>query len=162
MTADVALVRDWMTPAPVTVTPTTSVATARDLLERRRLRHLPVVDGGRLCGIISDRDVGLSARAVRRASRVGGLEGLLDDDRPVQAIMTRRPYTVPVDAPLLAAVRLLVSRRVHALPVVDGHRLAGIVTTVDCLLAGLQHDLRTDPGAWPDDRAAGDIPRRLT
>lgn len=145
MSGGVALVRDWMTADPVTITPATSVASARDLLERRRLRHLPVVDGGRLCGIISDRDVGLSARAVRRAVRAGDLAGLLDDDRPVQAIMTRRPHTVPVHAPLMSAVRVMVSRRVHALPVIEGQRLVGIVTTVDCLLAGLQHDLRRGP-----------------
>lgn len=145
MTDGVALVRAWMTRDPVTICSTTPVAAVRELLDRRRLRHLPVVDGGRLCGIVSDRDVGLSARAVRRAARLGDLDAVLDDDRPVRAVMTPHPYTVAADAPVEAAVRVLVARRIHALPVVDGSRLVGIITTVDCLLAGRQGAIDPSP-----------------
>lgn len=139
----VVRVAEWMTPDPVTVTPTTDVATARNLLHSRGFRHLPVVDGPRLRGIVSDRDVGVNVRQVRSAIRAGALDGLLDDARPVAAVMSTTPHRVRADAPLVEAVRLMVSRRIHALPVIDDRqRLVGIITSMDCLLAALAPDGR--------------------
>lgn len=81
-------VSEWMSPDPVSVGPDTSVSRARTLLEEQGFRHLPVVDDGRLCGIVSDRDVGLSARALRRAVRGHTVHELLDDDRRLVGIIT--------------------------------------------------------------------------
>lgn len=133
-------VREWMSPDPVTVGPDTTVAAARDLLDAKGFRHLPVVDHGRLIGIVSDRDVGISATALRTALREHTIEDLLDDGRPIEAVMSTRPHVIPADATLEEAARLLVSRRISALPVVDDDQaLVGIVTTVDCLLASLDY-----------------------
>lgn len=138
-------VRDWMSPDPVTVGPDTTVAEVRRLLEDRRFRHLPVVSGGRLIGIVSDRDVGIRARALRAAVRNRTVEELLDDDRPVEAVMSTDLHVIDVDATVEKAARLLVSRRISALPVVDVDRqLVGVLSTVDCLLASLDQAASTD------------------
>lgn len=132
-------VREWMSPDPVTVTPHTPVAEARQLLSDHGFRHLPVVEGGRLVGILSDRDVAINPRALRAAVRGHTAGDLVDDDRPVEAVMSRDPHVVAADATLEDAARLLVSRQISALPVVDDARtLVGIITSVDCLLATLQ------------------------
>src|SRR2546426_9196882 len=52
-------VRDLMTPAPLSVSPNTPVNEARALMQRHRIRHLPVLEDGRLVGIVSDRDIRL-------------------------------------------------------------------------------------------------------
>lgn len=133
------LVREWMSPDPVTVTPQMSVGEARQQMSDHGFRHLPVVDArGRLVGILSDRDVALNPRAVRAAVRDHTVTELLDDDRPVEAVMTGDPHVIAVDDMLQAAARLLVSRQINALPVVADGSLVGIITSVDCLLATLQ------------------------
>ena len=132
-------VREWMSPDPVTVTPQTTVADARQLLSEHGFRHLPVVDGGVLVGIVSDRDVAINPRALRAAVRRHTVGDLVDDDRPVEAVMSHAPHVIDAEATLEAAARLLVSRQINALPVVDDSRaLVGIITSVDCLLATLQ------------------------
>ncbi|CAN5916544.1 hypothetical protein BH23ACT10_BH23ACT10_08560 [soil metagenome] len=132
-------VRGWMSPDPVTVGPDTTVAQARELLEEHRFRHLPVVSGRRLIGIVSDRDVGIRHRTLRAAIRRREVEELLDDDRTVEAVMTAQPHVVEADASISDAARQLVSRRISALPVIDSDReLVGIITSVDCLLATMQ------------------------
>lgn len=132
-------VRDWMSPDPVTVSPDTTVAEARALMEAEGFRHLPVVTGGTLLGIVSDRDVAIKDAALRAAIRQRTVEGLLDDDRPVESVMSHALHLIGSDAAVSEAARLLVSRRISALPVVDSDRkMVGIITSVDCLLASLE------------------------
>jgi acetoin utilization protein AcuB len=133
-------VRDWMTVDPVTVSPDTTVAEARSVMEADGFRHLPVVAGGRLIGIVSDRDVAIKEPALRAAVRQHNVEDLLDDDRPVESVMSAGPHVIGQDAAISEATRLLVSRRISALPVVDDDRtMVGIITSVDCLLAALEN-----------------------
>jgi acetoin utilization protein AcuB len=132
-------VREWMSPDPVTIEVDETVRQARELLTDHGFRHLPVVERGSLVGIVSDRDVMIRPRALRAAVRDRAVEDLLDDARPVEAVMSAAPHVIGPDAAVDDAARLLVSRRVGALPVVDGDDgLVGIITAVDCLLASLQ------------------------
>jgi acetoin utilization protein AcuB len=128
-----------MSPDPVSVSPDTSVAEARELLEAQGFRHLLVVVDDRLIGIISDRDVGISAAALRHAVKRRDVDALLDDERPVEAVMSSAPHVIGPDAAISEAARLLVSRHINALPVIDGNgSVVGIITSVDCLLATLE------------------------
>jgi acetoin utilization protein AcuB len=102
------------------------------MLLPHRIRHLPVTNGSRLVGIVTDRDI-------RRASP-GLLSGIVREDfeqvllaTPVSDIMTREPVTVTPDTPLADAVRLLVERKFGCLPVVNGDDLVGIFTEIDAL-----------------------------
>jgi acetoin utilization protein AcuB len=127
-----------MSPDPVHVSPDAAVAEARELLEAHGFRHLPVVDNDRLIGIVSDRDIAISAAALRAAVRRHNVGALLDDERPVEAVMSSAPHVIGPDADVSEAARLLVSRHINALPVVEDGQLIGIITSVDCLLATLE------------------------
>lgn len=132
-------VRDWMSPDPVSLAPDATVAEARQHMEAQGFRHLPVVDDDRLIGIVSDRDVAIGTEALRDAVRRHDVVTLLDDERPLEAVMSGSPHVIGPDADVSEAARVLVSRRISALPVVDGDaQLVGIITSVDCLLATLR------------------------
>jgi CBS domain-containing protein len=117
----VMLVRDVMTRELVTITPATLPDEARRLMDAHRIRHLPVVSGDRLVGMVSDRD--LRSAAASAAPLTAG------------AVMARAPVTVTPDTRIEHAARLMLDRRFGALPVMDGDALAGIVTYTDVLRA---------------------------
>lgn len=126
-------VRDVMTSDPVTVPPSSSMLAAPRLLARHGIRHLPVVDDDRLVGVVSDRDLDLTDRRVRRALAELGSDLVSGRFRLVQDVMSVPVHTVASDAPLGAAAALLRQHRIGALPVVDEERLVGVVTRTDCL-----------------------------
>jgi CBS domain-containing protein len=128
------LVREWMTTVLVTIRPDTPVAEAEHLMRHRRIRHLPVVKDGRLCGIITDRDVRTTMPSPATSLAAGEIRYLLDR-LLVERVMTRSVVTIGPDAPVADAVKLVLAHRVGALPVVDGDRLAGIITETDLLRA---------------------------
>lgn len=137
-------VRDWMSPDPVTVTPSTPVEEARRLLHRYGVRHLPVVNGrGHLVGVVSDRDVAIDEAALQQAltrlaeRRLGGLADAAGTERTVATVMSSPPQVIGPDEPVEAAARLMLSRCISALPVVAHDELVGVITTTDCLLASL-------------------------
>jgi acetoin utilization protein AcuB len=121
----VIMVRDVMTRGLVTIGPETPGHEARRLLDEHRIRHLPVVDGGRLVGMVSDRDV---------RSAAGGSPTTV-----AREIMTPAPVTITSDARVEHAARVMLDARFGSLPVVDGD-LVGIVTYTD-LLRALVHVL---------------------
>jgi CBS domain-containing protein len=76
---------------------------------------------------------------LRDAVRRHDVTALLDDERPVEAVMSSAPHVIGPDAAISDAARLLVSRHINALPVVDDDvAVVGIITSVDCLLAALE------------------------
>jgi acetoin utilization protein AcuB len=126
------LVKKRMTHDPVVVSPRHSLADALRLTRERRIRHLPVVDGGVLVGIVSDRDVRTalpSPITEPDAERVAFL-----DRTPVEAVMKRDPDSIgPLDT-VEDAAKLMRRRRIGALPVVDAHgAVLGILSESDVL-----------------------------
>ncbi len=125
-------VGNYMTPEPVTVSEQDSMGEALLIMRRNQIRHLPVVNGNLLVGIVTDRDL-------RRASP-SLLSGIAEEkyqevieSTPVARIMTREPFTVRLDTDLVDAVRVLVDKRISSLPVVNGAELVGIFTEIDAL-----------------------------
>lgn len=117
-----------MTRQVTVVGPAFPLRAAWHLMSTQRIRHLPVVQGGRLVGILSDRDLLL------RASLDG--EGQMTVPRdPVAIAMTPAPITCSKETSVGRLVQLMVERRIDSIPVVDeGHRLLGLVTSTDLLL----------------------------
>lgn len=124
-------VADYMTSNVVTVSSESPLAVAADLMTRRRIHHLPVLDpAGRLVGILSDRDIRSAV----------GFDRTLSDKLKVCEAMTHDPVTITPVAGLDEALEILAEGRFGALPVVEGGdaenpRLVGILTTVDLLRA---------------------------
>ena len=105
----------------VTIAADHNVAEALALLAARRIGAVPVMDGGHVVGIFSERDVihGLAAHGA------GAL------DRPVAEAMTSPAITVARDASVLAALSLMTRRRIRHLPVIEDDRLVGFVSIGD-------------------------------
>ncbi len=118
-------VADWMTREPVTVREGTPVSQVLRLMRSQDIRHVLVMQGERLSGIFSSRDV--------RRLVVG--EGAMPADVAVATLMTESPVTVSPRAPLLEAAREILDRKIGALPVTEGGRPVGILTSQDTLEA---------------------------
>jgi CBS domain-containing protein len=83
--------------------------------------------------------VAISGAALRDAVRRHDVASLLDDERPVESVMSSAPHVIGPEAEISEAARLLVSRHINALPVVDiDGSVIAIITSVDCLLATLE------------------------
>ena len=124
----------YMTQKLITTSPEVSAKEAFFLMRNHEVRHIPVVDGGELVGIISDRDL----RRPRWAEHVDDwtLYYQLDDEHRVADVMTLNPETVRASDDIQKAVRIFQDRRFGALPVLnkDGE-LVGILSAVDLLEA---------------------------
>lgn len=126
------LVQDVMQTKIFTVTPETTLPEALRLTGQRGIRHLPVLDGDQLVGIVSDRDLKRAMASPATSLETHELTYLLDHLR-VGEIMTRTIVTIGAMFPIEAAARLMVQEKIGALPVTDGGRLVGLVTETDVL-----------------------------
>jgi acetoin utilization protein AcuB len=127
-------VRDVMKSAVLTVTASTPVAEARQLMERERIRHLPVMDGPRLVGIVTDRDIRLNLPSPATSLSVWEVNALLLK-LTVGDIMTTAVATIRPESGVEVAAELMVTHRFGALPVTEDGHLVGIVTETDLLRA---------------------------
>jgi CBS domain-containing protein len=131
-------VADWMTRHPVAVRASSTVREARRLLSYHRVRHLPVVDGDRVVGMLHDADVRIDEVRLEDDEPTGPLyvHDVLGSDRSVASVLHGPVHLVPADAAVETAAELLIAHRVSCLPVVDrDRRLVGVITTGDCLRA---------------------------
>lgn len=98
-----------------------SVKDAVDLLIGRRIGCVPVVDGGEVVGILSERDV---VRSV-------GEKGAEVLNESVASVMTTPIVTIPPETPVMNALSLMTRRRIRHLPVIDGGKMVGFVSIGD-------------------------------
>ncbi len=129
------LVADLMTRSPLTIPPEAPLLEAAELLRQHRIRHLPVVREGRVCGILSDRDVKLAMPPPESGSVT--VDPFKAYELPVSEIMTTEVITIASGGSVADAVRLMLRRKISCLPVTQGDHLVGILTETDLLNAFL-------------------------
>lgn len=124
-------VREIMSAPPITVDRTDTLAFAEELMNVERIRHLPVVDGDVLVGLITHRDVlAASISTLSAPSEEDDLE--LKRRVQVGTIMHGIVETTVPEAPLDKAADALLAHQIGCLPVIDErHHLLGIVTSTD-------------------------------
>ena len=111
---------------------------ANDIMRLGRIRHLPVVDGGRLAGIISERDLFRSSLA--HALGYGGQASRdLMKTLRIKDIMVPGVVTTSPEADLCQAVKIMMDKKIGCLPVVEDDRLVGLITETDILLQFLKN-----------------------
>jgi CBS domain-containing protein len=125
-------VEDVMTREVVTLGPDDTLRDAVNVVQRNRIRHIPIVEGRRLIGIVTDRDIKRATPSLHGGASQDDFNRTLDD-LALSHVMTRDPLTVRPSADVKDAVALLIDRKYGALPVVDGDELVGIVSDIDLL-----------------------------
>lgn len=123
------LVGKRMTRNPKTVSPDDPLSFAARILREHRFHHLPVVEGGRLVGILSDADLRNASYGTMPA------EGGTAEDLPVREAMRTEVWSVTPDDSVEDALLILTREKFGALPVLSGDRLVGIITRADLLKA---------------------------
>ena len=118
-------IREYMTPSPHTIALSGSLSAAGRLMREHHLRHLPVLDGGRIAGVVSERDLFL----------VESLPGVNPTDVRVEEAMVEDVYTVHPDTPLGEAIETMIDRKIGSAIVCEGDRVLGVFTTIDALRA---------------------------
>jgi acetoin utilization protein AcuB len=129
-------VRDMMQKNVVTATPEMSLAQAQRCMHDKRIRHLPVMSGTRLAGMVTDRDIRAAMPSPATTLSRGEIAYQMDTT-PVNACMTKKVVAIGSHMDMAHATRLLLEYRFGCLPVVDSGTLVGVVTQIDCLRAFL-------------------------
>jgi acetoin utilization protein AcuB len=124
------LVRDIMSSPAVAIGPNVTLEDAFRILCDEGIRHLPVVEEGRLVGVVSDRDLRLATSVLALSP--------LSPTSPVSKVMSREPMTADVSDPIEDVAFRMRERKIGCLPVMDDGRLIGIVTGMDLLDALLR------------------------
>lgn len=122
--------------AVVTLQPTDSFRQAMDLVRSRGIRHLPVVEGGKVVGIVTDRDIRQASPSQATSLSIHEIHYLLEK-ATVAEIMTKPVITIGPEETVEEAARLLLKHRIGGLPVVGDGGLVGIITETDVLQAFL-------------------------
>jgi len=125
-------VSEIMTREVITLRPESNLREAIAVIQKFRIRHIPVVESGKLAGIVTDRDIKRATPSLHGGVTQEDYERVLNETRLFQ-VMTRDPMSVPPDASLKTVAKILVERKYGALPVVDDGALVGIVSDIDLL-----------------------------
>jgi acetoin utilization protein AcuB len=128
-----------MTLSPRTIAIGHHVAAAWALMQQHRIRHLPVLDGDKVVGVLSDRDLRM----------LQSLRGVDPSDITVRETMQPTPYVVGPDTPLGEVAHTMAVRRIGSAVVMEGGEVVGIFTTTDALL--VLDALATSPNALDEE-----------
>jgi acetoin utilization protein AcuB len=123
-------IRDVMTWNVVTVSSDTPIMEARKIMDAHKIRRLPVVDKGKLVGMVSKERIARSGPSPATSLSVWEINYLLSK-MTVKEIMTKDVVTVHPDMTVEAAIALAQNKGVGALPVMKNNKLIGIATTND-------------------------------
>ena len=131
-------VRDIMVTELVTLQVAEQLSLASDIMNLARIRHLPIVEGERLVGIISQRDLFRASLA-----SVMGYDYAATRDHlktvSIKEAMVSEVITIEPETGIQEAGRVMLDKKIGCLPVVEDHRLVGIVTETDLLRCFLMH-----------------------
>jgi acetoin utilization protein AcuB len=119
-----------MTKNPISVDSSTLVLDAQKIMKEHNIRRLPIVDKGKLVGIVTQHDLLEASPSPATSLSVHELNYLLSKMK-VKEIMKKNPVTVPPDTPFEDALRIGQEKKIGSFPVVDNGKLVGIATESD-------------------------------
>jgi CBS domain-containing membrane protein len=126
------VVREIMTGSPVTLKPEDTLDLANNVISLGRIRHIPVVEDGRLIGLLSERDLMGAATTeifgLKQKRKSALLKTVLIKD-----VMKKRVISVKPDTPIKDAAHLMADKKIGCVPVVESGTLVGLLTTTDIL-----------------------------
>lgn len=143
------LVRDWMSRDVIVVEPDTLLSEADKLMMKHTIRRLPVVENGRLVGIITYGDIRSARPSTANSVNLWEMQYLMSQ-LVVAEVMTAGPVTVSQDATVGEAAQLMLKQRIGGLPVIDANgSLVGIMTESD-IFRLVVHDWLRSEGEPPE------------
>lgn len=125
MSKPIPSISKYMTTTPRTAERSVTLAAAERLMTEAGIRHLPIVEGERLLGVLTQRDVRFAA----------SLAGVDPDTQTVAGAMTEEPYSVTPDTPLDEVVATMAEHKYGSAIVVQNQHVVGVFTTVDACRA---------------------------
>jgi acetoin utilization protein AcuB len=125
MTKAIPSIQKYMSTAPHTVGKDQTLAHAQELLHNFKIRHLPVLDGGQLVGMITQRDVAV----------IAGLKDVDPKKVLVEDAMSTEVFSVAPDAALDEVASEMAEKKYGSAVIVQNHKVVGIFTTVDLAMA---------------------------
>jgi acetoin utilization protein AcuB len=133
-----ATLERYMTRHPHSIRVDETIATAEQLMRSHHVRHLPVLDGGDLVGVLSERDVRLAATLPVRALKVSD-------------VYVEEPYAVDIDTSVVQVASTMAKKKLGSTIILENGKLAGIFTATDACRA--LADVLADTEAAGSDRA---------
>ncbi|HXV82685.1 MAG TPA: CBS domain-containing protein [Candidatus Binatia bacterium] len=125
-------VRDLMARDPATLGRNETLDLAESIMNLGRIRHMPVVDDGRIVGIVSQRDLFRSALITALGFGRKTTSALIKTIT-IKEIMTEHVITIPPEASVKEAARVMIDKKIGCLPVVEDQKLIGLLTETDIL-----------------------------
>lgn len=125
-------VKHIMTENVQSVREETSLKEVVDIFRKNKFRHLPVTKGNEISGIISSTDINRLSFGALFENQEGADEAVLEM-LSVPQVMSSKPEVIDAETPIKEVAEIFASRGFHALPVVEGNELKGIVTTTDVI-----------------------------
>jgi CBS domain-containing protein len=122
-----------MTKEVLTININNSLREVNDIFLKNKIRHLPVVAGEKLIGILSHTDILRISFGNTFGEDQGGSDEAIFDMLSINQVMKHSPITVSANDTLRSAAELLADKEFHALPVVEADKLVGIITTTDII-----------------------------
>lgn len=114
-----------MSPSPVTINLRRPIAAARSAMREHQIRHLPVLDGGQVVGLVSERDLLV----------VESMPGVNPTVVRVEEAMVQGVFQVSSATPVADVVEAMIERKLGSAVVVDDDQVVGVFTTIDALRA---------------------------
>jgi CBS domain-containing protein len=130
-------VKDVMVKEVATLDVNDELSLANDIMRLGRIRHLPVVDGPMLVGIISERDLFRSSLAQALGYGTEATRDLMKTLH-IKDVMVPGVVTISPETELCEATKIMVERKIGCLPVVDKDRLVGLITETDIMMQYLK------------------------
>lgn len=116
-------IQKYMTTTPITINSEQTLQYAKNVMRENHIRHLPVLEGGNLVGIISERDIDFMLN----------LKGVKLESERVTSAMTTNPYVVSAEAHLDEVCDVMANNKIGSVLVQDNKKLIGIFTWIDAL-----------------------------
>ncbi|MBV6395603.1 MAG: Inosine-5'-monophosphate dehydrogenase [Anaerolineales bacterium] len=141
------LVGERMSRPPIIVPPEMSILDALALFKKEHIRRAPVIKGGKLAGIVSEKDLLNASPSPATTLSVWEMNYLLSK-LTVEKVMTKDVITVTEDTPIEEAARIMADNKIGGLPVVKGARVVGIITETNLfkmfleLMGAREHGVR--------------------
>lgn len=136
-------VSDWMTKKVFTVSPDENIAEAAELAAIKNIKHIPVVKGEKIKGILSDRDIREYVPSIAKTFDLLELHGIMSKTKVKEVMKTNVICTGP-DTPVEEAAMIMHDKNIGCLPVIDQEKLVGIISDRDIFrvlvdISGIRH-----------------------